>query len=105
VSDVETLNIEPESEETTQGALKKITRTTVRFERSRGLLIGPTSDELIEIKQRVFEDLGDPTNLQTGDTETYLTPDWNVEGRIFMRQKDPLPVTILAVIPEVEFGD
>jgi len=106
ISDVETLSLETATGgDTIQGVLKKVTRTTVRFNRSRGLLIGPTSDELVEIKQREFERLAEPTKLKDGDVEVYLTPDWNVEGRIFMRQKDPLPMTILAVIPEVEFGD
>jgi len=105
ISDVETLALEAPGTQTVQGVLKKIARTTIRFTRSRGLLIGPDTANLTEMKQREFENIGEPTNLLTGDKEIGLAPSWNVDGRIFMRQKDPLPMTILAVVPEVQFGD
>ncbi len=103
VSDIETLNIES-PEGTIQGALKKIARVNVRLKKSRGLLIGPSNDKLIEWKQREFELLGQPTALLTGDAEVILKPDWNSNGRIFMRQKDPLPMHILAVMPDINLG-
>lgn len=106
VSDFETLNLEQgEDGETIQEKLKKIAKVTTRFERSRGLLFGPDTDNLKQMKQREFELMGDPTALLTGDHEQILTPDWNNDGVIFIRQINPLPVTILAIIPEFEVGD
>jgi hypothetical protein len=78
---------------------------TVRFARSRGLLIGPDTDNLVEMKQRENEAYGEPTALLTGDKLITLLPQWNTNGRLFLRQKDPLPMTILAIIPDVEFED
>lgn len=104
ISDVETLDIETPNA-TIQGLLKKISRVNVRFRASRGLFIGPNTDQLTEMKQREFEVYGQPTALLTGDKEIILEPSWNSNGRIFMRQRYPLPMTILAVIPDMEVGD
>jgi hypothetical protein len=100
IADLETLNIEAPSG-TIQGKFKKISKVTVRFEKSRGLLIGPNSDQLVEAKWRSTERLGAPTELLTGDKEIVLEPSWNSDGRLLLRQKYPLPMTILAVIPDI----
>jgi hypothetical protein len=104
IGDLETLNIES-PQGTTQGQKKKISDVVIRFKRSRGLLIGPSSDKLREMKQREFEPLGEPTELLTGDKKINIPPDWNSNGRLFLRQKEPLPFTILAVAPQIEPGD
>lgn len=109
IVDIELLNVAaPEAAGALQGVLTKIPEVTVRFLKSRGLLIGPSSPDqngaqtmLTEMKQREFEKLGEPTRLLTGDKKITLEPDWSTNGRIFMRQKDPLPLTILAVIPDI----
>ena len=104
-ADVETLNVEaPGQGGTTQGILTKIAQVLVRFEKSRGLLIGPDCFNLVEMKQREFELMGNPTALLTGDKLIDLEPSWNTNGRVFMRQKDPLPMNILGVIPRVNAG-
>ena len=77
---------------------------TIRFKASRGLLIGPSSDDLVEMAQREFENLGEPTRLLTGDKEIDLLPSWNSDGRLFLRQNNPLPMTILAIIPDIRVG-
>lgn len=104
IADIELLNIEAPSG-TIQGKPKKIPEVTIRFKKSRGLFIGPNSSKLTEMKQREFEDYGDPTALLTGDKRIPLPPSWNVDGRLFMRQPYPLPTTILAVIPDIDIGE
>lgn len=104
ISDVELLNIEA-PQGTIQGKKIRIPSVTVRFERSRLPFIGPRSDNMEEMKQRENEAMGDPTELLTGDKAIDLPTDWHSEGRIFMRQMNPVPMTILAVIPEVELED
>jgi hypothetical protein len=98
ISDVETLNMES-PQGTVQGRLKRIIEAVVRFDRSRGLFMGPDSNSLVEIKQREDENMGDPTDLLTGDKGVVFNSDWDTNGRIFMRQRYPLPMTILAVVP------
>jgi hypothetical protein len=56
------------------------------------------------MKQREFEVMGAPTALLTGDKKIILKSDWNSNGRLFMRQQDPLPLTILAVVSDVRVG-
>ena len=100
IADIETLDIES-PQGTTQGQKKKVNSVTVRFRKSRGLLIGPTSDDLQEMKQREFEKMGEPTQLLTGDKKIDIKPAWNSNGRLFLRQIYPLPLMILAVIPHL----
>jgi hypothetical protein len=105
ISDLETLDIEAPEGTTIQGKQKKISSVTVRFEKSRGLLVGANTSQLVEMKQRESEAMGEPTVLLTGDKKITLKPKWNSNGRLFLRQNNPLPMTILAVIPDIEVGD
>jgi len=104
VSDVETLDVEA-PDGTIQGKRKKLPSVVVRFEKSRGLLVGPDNTRLVEMKQRESETMGTPTALLTGDKRITLKPQWNSNGRVLLRQQNPLPMTILAIIPDIEIGD
>jgi hypothetical protein len=113
VTDIETLDIEPKAATTTlQGTNKKIANVTIKFNDSRGAIVGPVtgrlklgSTGLVEMKQREFERLGEPTRLLTGQKTITLKPTWNSNGKILVRQKDPMPLNIVAIIPEVFIGD
>lgn len=106
VADLETLDIEAAGPGgTLQGFLKKVNFVVVKFERTRGLLIGPDFDHLVEMKQRSDEAYGEPTRLLTGNTAPiYLVSAWNSNGRIALRQRYPLPFTVLAIIPNFDVG-
>jgi len=112
VTDIETLDIEPKTRDTVQGVPKKIANVTVKFNASRGAIVGPVtgrlklgSTALVEMKQREFERLGEPTRLLTGQKTITLKPTWNSNGKILVRQKDPMPLNIVAIIPEIFIGD
>ena len=102
-ADIETLNVEAPSG-TIQGKAQKIPYSTVRFEKSRGLLIGTDVSQFTEMKQRENEKMGAPIELLTGDKRITFKSKWDQNGRIVMRQQNPLPMTILAVIPELKVG-
>ena len=103
VSDVETLDLAVAgTAQTIQGDMKHIPSVFVMMERSRGLLIGPASDNLTELLQRQFERLGEPTRLLTGGEKIPIPPEWNSHGRLLFRQKYPLPFTLLSVAPKIE---
>lgn len=104
ITDIETLNIEAPNG-TIQPYKKKISEVTITFNNTRGLFIGPSSDKLVEMKQREYEAMADPTAVLTGTKNIILKPDWNSNGRVFMRNPYPLPMTILAVSPSVETGE
>ena len=105
VSTLETLDLASPSGNTIQSLKKKMSYVTVKFNKSRGLLIGPDTSKLIEMKQRENEKMGEPTTLLSGKKEIHLEPHWNSNGRIVLRQVNPLPMTILAIVPDVELGD
>ena len=106
ISDLELLNVEA-ARGTIQGARTKIPRVIVRFKKSRLPWVGPDKDNLVQMKQRENEKMGAPVALLTDDVPVVLPPRWNSNGRFFMRQRAPMPVTVLAVMPDllVEDGD
>jgi hypothetical protein len=103
-ADIETLDLEL-GQPTTQGKTKSVATVTLRVEKSRGGKIGPSKDRLTEFKQRAYENYGDPTTLKTGDIRVTIPSQWSSSGSLFFRQDDPLPMTLLAVIPEISFGN
>jgi len=105
VSDLETLDIVAQVEAYGQAKKKHVSGLTMKVEQSRGFWAGPNENDLTEYKQRTDEDYGVPTRMTTGTQEITLSPNWNSNGRILVRQVDPLPITILAIIPEVNIGD
>jgi hypothetical protein len=73
------------------------------IESSRGILAGPDADHLYELKPDGITYTAGPT-VTTGLVEIPITANWAVGARILVRQRDPLPLTILAVIPNGEAG-
>lgn len=104
IADIQTLDMEP-SQGTIQNRIRKFSKVTVRFKDSRGLFIGTDLADLYEMKQREFEDMSDPTLLLTGTREITLSSDWENSSKLFLRQRYPLPMTILSVMPEVDVSD
>ena len=86
---------------TLQGRMKSISDVTIRIEDTRGMWIGPTENNLTEFKQRAYEDWGDPIDLKTGDVTVTTDWDWTRGGSMWIKQFDPLPMTINAIMPEV----
>lgn len=103
-SDMETLDIEPrQANETMLDKKIAVTSLTVLVEESRGIFAGSDKHHLYEHKPaRTTYEL--PIELLTGQAQIPIPNDWMGKGRIFIRQADPLPLTVLAVIPEVTFG-
>ncbi len=98
VSELETLNIEYTlNEGTSQGKLKRISRVTLRLQESQGGKCGP--DEL-HLKPLRYSS----TNAFSGDITIDLTSGYDTGGRFIVRQEEPLPITILGVIPEISHG-
>jgi hypothetical protein len=97
-------------EPTVQGKRKKIPAVTARVKDTLGLSIGQSFSSLVPMKDLVIGNVGSAsntvvTNLVTGDARTLIDPLWQVPGQYCFQQNNPLPVTILGVIPEVTVGD
>lgn len=98
---------------TVQGKRKKITGVALRCKDTLGLSIGKTLDSSSQVpmKDLVVGNLGSQTDevvtnlMVTGDAFTNIDPSWDVPGQYFITQPNPLPASILGVIPDVVVGD
>lgn len=99
ISDLGTLDIDQVQGETTAGKKMNVGEVTIYFESTRGVLVGPNEDNLVEMKIRERENYDQPVDLVTGKRTILIKPEWNSNGRILIRQTDPLPMTILAIMP------
>ncbi|MEZ1840286.1 hypothetical protein QVM62_20765 [Pseudomonas putida] len=102
--DFETLDITLQNNQAFLGAKKRINQLVVICQESRGIFAGPDADHLDEFKQRAGENYGEPIDLLTGRAEMEIPCKWDSYGRLFIRQSDPLPLTILGVMPNVQSG-
>lgn len=102
--DLETLDINIQGAETVRDLTKNIAGVTFITQETRGLMAGPDAEHLNEYTVREFEDYDAPADYLEEAPYLYITNTWNKHGRVFVRQADPLPITILGVIPGVEFG-
>lgn len=103
-SDLNTLPLALQTEAYGQGRVKNINHVWLRVLESSGIFAGPNEDNLVEAKQRTTEPYGTPPNLKTQDVKIMLTPTWADNGQIFVRQTDPLPLTVVGVTLEVSIG-
>ncbi len=104
VSDLETLPMVIQMEAFGQGRAKNVNEAFLRVYRSSGIFVGPDADSLVEAKQRTTEPYGSPPGLKTDEIGVKLTPTWRQAGRIYVRQSDPLPLTIVGLTLEVSIG-
>lgn len=104
MSDMETLDIElRNANETVLDKKIAVTSLTILVEESRGVFAGSDKNHLYEQKPE-RSSYEQPIEMVTGQVEIQISNDWESKGRIFIRQQDPLPLTVLGVIPEVTFG-
>ncbi len=108
ISDIETMDfvMQAAGASTIQDRVRNIPSVLVRFENTRASFVGPRFDEtLVEIPFRTDEPFGAPIRLFTGDKEVSLEASTYREGRVCIRNVDPVPFTILAIIPRIDAGE
>mgnify|MGYP002639774485 FL=1 len=104
-AEIETLRLDAGTgAETIQGKAKKVSRLTVRVERTLGMWMGSHRDRMREAKFGLPALLGQPPAMLTGDKDVTLPPEWNKEGKYIIQQRDPLPLTVLSLIPDAIIG-
>lgn len=111
VSDAQTLDIDVLGQETLADKQKQVSSVTALVESSRGIWAGEPDesgymnpDNLYELAQRAPEHEYEMITGVTGKVEIGITSSWNLGGRVHIRQRDPLPLTVLAIIPSMSFG-
>lgn len=104
VSDLKTLKIDSLQTETTMDKKTLINRLTLNLLNTRGLWAGidePTdiTDGLYEMKPRNDEAYDKPAELKSEPDTIIIDSNFTKDGQVFIRQIDPVPVTILSVHP------
>ena len=112
-ADVETLDIDTAQGVPLTDRSKLIGGVTLQVDETRGLFAGgskPVGDDYLknldEFKTRQDETYGEPNRLISGKMEVNFPAHWNSNGRVFIRQTEPLPFTILSILPsgKIPFG-
>lgn len=107
LADLETLDIDTPQGPSIKESNIAVTRVGLWLEASRGCWMGRTAptgtnavEGLRELKIRSSSQTpADPNPLVTDFVKQDIQGAWNQNGRIFIRQVDPVPLNVLAVIP------
>jgi hypothetical protein len=110
LSDIELLDIDTDQAETLTDKRKFISRVTLTVESTRGIWTGPkppTDDAVNAVEGLVAprpresgSSYDEPPPLWTDNIDINIEGQWNTNGRVFIRQIDPVPMAILAVAPQ-----
>lgn len=103
-SDLQTLPLALQIDGFGQGRYKNINKAWLRVYQSSGIFVGPDANNLVEAKQRSTEPYGSPPALKSDEIMVMLTPTWAASGQVYIRQSDPLPLTIVGLTVEVAVG-
>jgi hypothetical protein len=104
-SEIETLRLDTgQGSESIQGKNKKIGRMSVTLDKTIGMKAGVVRSRLREVNFSSPALWGQPPEMFTGVKDFTLPPDWNKDGTYVLRQDNPLPSTILALIPDAVVG-
>ena len=91
---------------TSQGKTKRIYEITIRLFESVGVEVGESLDNMERIPFRTSSDPMDQGIPPfTGDKAVEFRGNYDTDGFIFVRQTQPLPLTILSLYPELQTND
>lgn len=104
-ADLLTLDLDSPSGPSMRDKKQIVTRLMMEVVASRGIFAGgaapdtDSADGLFEFRLRDTEAWSEPVDLLTGVTQLNIDNSWGGNGRVFVRQVDPLPLSIGAVMP------
>jgi hypothetical protein len=91
---------------TAQGKTKRINKVVIRFLNTLGALAGPDANTLDTVEFRTPEDLmNQAPPLFTGDKLIEWPSGYDFDGYVMVRQAQPLPMTVVAVMPQLHTFD
>lgn len=100
--DLETLDLDVQGT-AVRDKKKRVGSLSLLLEGSaRTFWAGPDPAHLVKFKLKPFE--GGAGLPFTGLVELSVPVEYNDTGRVFIRQTDPLPLTVLALLPNIELG-
>ena len=104
---LQTMRLDAGSQDgTSQGKTKRIFDISIRLYESIGVEVGP---DLSNMERIPFRSSADPMDsglaVFTGDKEVEFRGNYETDGFIFVRQTQPLPLTILSLYPRLQTND
>jgi len=91
---------------TSQGKKKRVHGVTLRLKDTMACKVGPDADNLEELDFMTDNDSeNEPIPLFTGDKYKELTHDWEASALVTVVQDVPLPLTLLAILPEMKTNE
>lgn len=103
-ADLETLSLNVSNQPALLVNQKDVSAVRLFVEESRGIFAGSDAKHLVEYKGRSNELLDDPVKPLTDIVTIRIPSTWDKGGRVFVRQSDPLPLSVLAVAPDGVVG-
>tara|TARA_R110002096_G_scaffold55097_1_gene141816 strand:- start:1598 stop:4393 length:2796 start_codon:yes stop_codon:yes gene_type:complete len=100
-AEIQTLDLELEGT-SLRSRNKSLKWVQVQYEKTRGLLIGSDFDTMEEMKQRDDEPWGSPIAWGTGKYKATTMAKWKPVGQMSIRQKYPLPMTVLSITTNMD---
>ena len=83
---------------------RNVNGVTAIVDKSAGFITGPDANNLTPYKTRTDENYGSPDNLLSEVVDINIVCNWDKKGQVTIRQEKPLPLTVLAIIPQAEIG-
>lgn len=104
-ADIETLLLSMQQQPASgQGTAKNVDKVYLRAHQTTGLQVGPDADNLRTVPMRSNEPYGTAPRLRSQEIGVVITPQWNQNGSVFVRQSEPVPTTILSMALGVSVG-
>ena len=91
---------------TSQSKDKRIHEVTLRLHETVGVEVGPDLNNLERIPFRSSAaSMSAPVPLFTGDKQVEFRDDFNTDGYVYIRQNQPLPLTLISIYPNITIND
>lgn len=87
-----------------EGVIKGVGEVSLSVLGTTGIEVGGSFSDMNEHKARDFEDYGTAPSLKTQSLTITAGSDYNTAGTVCVRQRYPLPTTILAIAPKIDYA-
>lgn len=105
ITDIETLKIDQALKDgVSQGRRAKISQFVLGLLNSRGGWVGPTFNDLYELRDNFVTKYGSNVALFTGEVKDTMGGGYEEGGKFCIRQIDPLPITVRYIAGQITFG-
>ena len=88
-----------------RGRRKKVNSVWLRILNSSGIWAGPRGGKLVGYKSRTTEPAGSPPAVKSTEVEIVIPPSVNTEGQVDIQQRDPLPLSLLALTMNIDLSE